>query len=195
MAAKFECEVRFEIGDIEEFKKRLAELGAVLKSPYEFNDYYYLPAGEKWNALEKNLRIREWIMPQNLTTIYFTKNEIVSIGEIQFKRALYPQGKVPLWSGDVEICKMLLADLGFVFWFLLKKERASHWELPRYGFETVVEYIAGLGWSGELEFEGEDPKKAKEDIERALKILEISKNQVSFKPISVIVAEKRGILK
>ena len=194
MASKFECEVRFAIGDIEEFKKRLAELDAKLKYPYEFTDYYYAPENEKWDSLEKTLRIREWATPQHPTTIYFTKNEIVSIGDVQFKRALYPQGKVPLFSGDVEMCRALLADLGFTSWITIKKERASHWELPRYGFETVAEYIAGLGWSGELEFEGEYPEKAKENIEKALDILEISRDMVSFKPISVIVAEKRGLL-
>lgn len=194
MASKFECEVRFEIEDIEEFKKRLAELGAVLKYPYEFNDYYYVPAKEKWDPLEKTLRIREWLTPRNPTTIYFTKNEIVSIDDIRFKRALYPQGKVPFFSGGVEMCKALLADLGFVPWFTIKKERANHWELPRHSFETVAEYIDGLGWSGELEFEGEDPEKAKRGIENALEILLIPRDAVSFKPISVIVAEKRGML-
>lgn len=194
MASLFECEVRFIIKDIKAFEKRLDELSARLIYPYEFTDYYFRPRKEKWDPLEKNLRIREWKTPENPTTIYFVKNEIVSIDGFQFKRALYPQGKLALFSGDLNTCKSLLNDLGFELWFIIKKERARFWEIPKHGFKTVAEYISGLGWSGELEFEGEDPNKAKAEIEKALNVLKIPKSLVSFKPISVIYAEKHKIL-
>jgi len=194
MASLFECEVRFFIKDIKRFERRLGQLRSKLLYPYEFNDYYFRPTKATWDPLEKNLRIREWKTPPNPTTIYFVKNEIVSIGNTSFKRSLYPQGKVALFSGDLDLCKALLCDLGFKFWFVLKKEKARLWEIPQYGFKTVAEYIKGLGWTGELEFEGENLSKAKIEIEKALNSLNIPRNLVTFKPISVIFAEKHRLL-
>jgi adenylate cyclase class IV len=85
MASLYECEVRFFIEDISIFEKRLDELGAGLIYPYEFNDHYFKPAPalDKWHPSEKNIRIREWKFPQNETTIYFSKNEVVSIDGVQ----------------------------------------------------------------------------------------------------------------
>lgn len=194
MASLFECEVRFIIEDIDRFEKRLQEIGASVKYPYEFTDHYFKPANETWNPVEKNLRIREWHYPEHPTTIYFVRNEVLSIDGLEFKRALYHHGKVPLLSDTLEICKALLNDMGFAAWFILKKEKARLWEISRHGFNTVTEYIEGVGWSGELEFEGEDPQKAKTQIEQALNILKIPANKVSFKPISVIFAEKQRFL-
>lgn len=194
MASLFECEVRYEIEDIRALENRLGALGAEVLYPYEFTDHYFKPVKEKWNPLEKNLRIREWKTPANPAEILFVKIEVISLGDIRFKRALYPQGKVPLFSGDRDTCESLLEDLGFELWFKINKTKAKLWEIPEHGFKTAVEYIEGLGWSGELEFEGEDTEKARAEIEQALEILEIPKKLVSFKPFSVIFAEKRGIL-
>lgn len=195
MASLFECEIRFNIRDIAGFEKELKKLGARLIYKYEFTDYYFKPAKEKWNPIKKILRIREWKFPKKPTIIYFVKNEIISMGDIKFKRAIYPQGKVPLFVGDLELCKSLLSDLGFKLWFVLKKEKCKFWRLPKHNFETVTEYIDGFGWSGELEFEGKNAAKAKIQIEKALGVLKIPKNLVSFKPISVIFAEQLNILK
>ncbi len=191
MASLFECEVRFIIENIDDFKKRLKELEAELIFNYEFTDYYFRPKQGKWDPINKNIRIREWKTPKKSTTIYFVKNEILAIDKIKFKRALYPEGKVPLFSGDLETCKSLLIDLNFKPWFILKKEKSSIWKLPKYNFCTVSEYIPGIGWWGELEFEGKDPNKAKGEIEKALKLLEIPLSLVSHKPISAIFIEKQ----
>lgn len=191
MASLFECEVRYSIADIKIFEKRLRTLGAKLIYKYEFIDYYFMPKKEKWNPIEKILRIREWKFPKKPTTIYFTKNEIISTGNIKFKRAVYQDGKVPLFIGGLDICKSLLNDLGFKLWFILKKKKCKFWHLPKYNFKTVTEFIDGLGWSGELEFEGRNMPKTKIKIEKALDILKIPKDLISFKPISVIFDEKR----
>ena len=194
MSSLFECEVRFIIEDIVAFEKRLNEIGAILKYPYGFTDHYFRPINEVWNPVEKNLRIREWHYPEHPTTIYFVKNEILSIDGLQFKRSLYHHGKVPLLSDDLEICTALLHDMGFEAWFILRKENAKIWGVPQYEFNTIAEYINGLGWSGELEFEGEDPHKARTQFEHALNILHIPISKVNFKPISVIFAEKHELL-
>ncbi|MHC4174911.1 MAG: CYTH domain-containing protein [Planctomycetota bacterium] len=189
MAQAFECEVRFKIESIGDFEERLNRLGARIACPYEFIDHYYKPTSTEWNPVEKNLRIREWITPQKTSTIYFVKLEILSIGGLQFKRALCSEGKLPLFRGELNICKSLLEDLGFEFWFSLRKEKAHLWEMPKHRFFTAVEHIEGLGWTGELEFEGKDPEKAKSAIERALKVLRVPRRLVTHKPISAIYLE------
>ena len=189
MASLFECEVRYKIENIKLFKRKLKELKAKLLFHYEFTDYYYGPKDKNLDLVRKNLRIREWQKPKNQTTIYFVKNEVILIDKVKFKRALYPQGKVPLFSGKLKTCKSLLKDLGFKKLFTIKKEKATFWELPQ-GFKTVLEYIKGIGWWGELEFNGKNPVLAKKEIEKALKILEIKKENVSYKTISAIFFEK-----
>ncbi|OGY91778.1 MAG: hypothetical protein A3B31_01430 [Candidatus Komeilibacteria bacterium RIFCSPLOWO2_01_FULL_53_11] len=194
MASLYECEVRYTIAHIESFSNTLRQLDARLVYPYAFTDYYFVPEAGGWDLLEKNLRIREWQTPSNPTTVYFVKNEIITSGEIQCKRALYPDGKVPLMSTDRETCARVLADLGFIPWITIRKEHASFWELPKHGFNTVTEYIEGIGWTGELEFAGDDVRKAQMKIQQALALLAIPKETVSFKPISAIYAERTASL-
>jgi adenylate cyclase class IV len=186
MTQAYECEVRFGIDDIEDFQARLHHLEAKIAFPYEFIDHYYKPSAGYWDPVEKNIRIRQWIQPQKESTVYLVKLEIRSIGDLQFKRSLYPEGKLPLLTGPLDTCRRLLDDLGFEFWLSLRKEKARLWEVPRHGFFTAVEYIEGLGWIAELEFEGQDPAKAASAIRQALKILKIPRQKVTHNPISVI---------
>ena len=189
MAHTFECEVRFKIENITDFEARLNQLGGRIAYEYEFVDYYYKPVGKKWNPTKKNIRIRDWINPQHQTTVYFDKLQIMSIDGLQFKRSMYPEGKLPLFRNELTICKSLLEDIGFEFWFFIRKEKARLWEISKHNFCTAIEYIEGVGWMGELEFEGTEPKKAKLEIENALDVLSISKQLVTYKPISAIYLE------
>ena len=186
MTQPFECEVRFGIDDIEDFEVNLGRLGAKIALQYEFTDHYYKPPVEHWDPVEKNIRIRQWIKPEKDSIVYFVKLEIISIDGLQFKRSLYPEGKLPLFTGPLETCRELLDDLGFEFWFSLRKEKACLWEVPRHGFMTAVEYIEGLGWTAELEFEGQDPQKAGFAIQQALQALKIPRQKVTYNPISAI---------
>jgi adenylate cyclase class IV len=192
MTQPYECEVRFEIDDIEDFQARLDSLGARIALPYEFTDHYYKPPVEYWNPIDKNIRIRQWIQPEKDSIIYMVKLEIISIDGLQFKRSLYPEGKLPLFTGPLDMCRALLGDLGFEFWFSLRKEKACLWEIPRHGFFTAVEYIEGLGWTVELEFEGNDPQKACSAIQEALKLLKIPRQKVTHKPISAIYLQNKA---
>ncbi|TSA56148.1 MAG: CYTH domain-containing protein [Planctomycetaceae bacterium] len=192
MTQPFECEVRFGIDDIEDFQAKLGCLGAKIAFPYEFTDHYYKPPAGNWDPVEKNIRIRQWIQPQKESTIYFVKLEIVTTEGLQFKRSLYPEGKLPLFTGTVEMCRALLDDLGFEFWFSLSKEKACLWEVARHGFFTAVEYIEGLGWTAELEFEGNDPHKAGSAIRQALKVLKIPRQKVTHNPISAIYLQNKA---
>ena len=191
MTQPYECEVRFGIDDIEDFQARLDRLGARIALLYEFTDHYYKTPTGHWDPIKKNIRIRQWIQPQKESTIYFVKLEIISIEGFQFKRSLYPEGKLPLFTGPLNTCRILLDDLGFEFWFSLRKEKARLWEVPRHGFFTAVEYIEGLGWTAELEFEGQNPQKACSSIQQALNALKIPRQQVTHNPISAIYLENR----
>jgi adenylate cyclase class IV len=191
MTQPYECEVRFEIDNIEDFQARLEQLGAKIAFPYEFTDHYYKPLAGYWNPVEKNIRIRQWIQPEKESIIYFVKLDIISIDGLQFKRSLYPEGKLPLFTGSLDICRKLLDDLGFEFWFSLRKEKACLWEVPGHGFFTAVEYIEGLGWTAELEFEGQDTEKAASSIRQALDTLKIPQQKVTHNPISAIYLQNR----
>ncbi|MFC1604081.1 CYTH domain-containing protein [Planctomycetota bacterium] len=193
MTQPFECEVRFGIEDIEDFQARLGRLGAKIAFPYEFTDHYYRPPAGNWDPVEKNIRIRQWIQPQKESTIYLVKLEIISIEGLQFKRSLYPEGKLPLYTGPLDTCRALLDDLGFEFWFSLRKEKACLWEVPQHSFMTAVEYIEGIGWTAELEFEGNDPQKAASAISQALKALKIPRKKVTHNPISAIYRQNKTL--
>jgi adenylate cyclase class IV len=191
MTQPYECEVRFCIDDVKDFQARLGHLGAKIALQYEFTDHYYKLPTEYWDPIENNIRIRQWIKPEKESTIYFVKLEIISIGELQFKRSLYPEGKLPLFTGQLDTCRKLLDDLGFEFWFSLRKEKACLWEVPRHSFFTAVEYIEGIGWTAELEFEGQDPHKAASSIRQALDALKIPQQKVTHNPISVICLQNK----
>jgi adenylate cyclase class IV len=197
MTASFECEVRYLIKDITIFRKRMKQIGAIKHRDYSFIDYYYQPIEGKWNPLEKILRIRSEQPnkknPSRTPAILFTKNEIISLGGISFKRSIYEEGKVQLYEGPLNICKSILEEIGFKQWIIVNKQEAHFWKCPKIN-NTVSEYIPNYGWSGELEFEGLDIKKAKEQIEKALKILDIPQELVSYKPLSLLYAEKNNLL-
>lgn len=189
MASLYECEVRFPIENIDRFKKLIIKLGGELIYKYEFNDHYYIPHNELWNPIEKILRIRHWKYPKNKTVIYFVHNEIIAINKFMFKRSLYKEGKLPFYSGKLGQCDKILRDLGFKKQFILKKQNSQFWNIPKYNFKTIFEYIPNIGWWGELEVEGEDVNKANRMLAKQLRVLNINIKSVSHKPISVIYKE------
>ena len=193
MATPFECEVRFKIENIEKFNKRLLALNAKLEQDYEFTDYYYKPLKEKWNPVEKILRIRKWHYPKKPTKIYLVKNEVILKKGMKFKRSLYPEGKLPLYEGNLKTCKEILIDLGFEPWLTIEKKDAKLWDLPNHGFMVAVEFIKDINWYGEFEFDGHDINQAAYNIKKATTLLNIK--DFSFKPVSVLVAEARNLIK
>jgi len=189
MTRLFECEIRFKVEDIGGFEKRLRQLSASVVLRFEFTDHYYSPVTDQWDPVEKSLRIRRWSKPKKPTTIYFSKTEIVNVSGFRFKRALYPEGKIALFCGHIEICRSLLHDLGFQPWFVVRKERARVWELPKYGFRTTLEYIQELGWIGELECRETGTQAARSQLKAALAVLGIPRHLVSHKPMAALFAE------
>ncbi len=192
MASPFECEVRYRIPDMKVFEHVLSEAGARLVYTYAFTDHYFRPSSRDWDPRRRSLRFREWRDGRHPTAILFTRIALDKQGDLIFKRSLDPEGKLTLLEAPLDRCRSLLADLGFEPWLTLVKDQASFWQLP--GFITVTEHVEGLGWTGELEFEGTDPEQARRNIEAALRVLQVPRRLVTPRPLSVIYAERHGLL-
>ncbi len=188
MVSKYEVEVRYFIDNIREFEERLKSLGRLLY-PYEFTDYYFKPKWTYWDPERKNIRIRVWKYPKKPTRIYLVKNEILEIDGIKFKRSLYEEGKLVLYEGDYSKCKEILEDLGFEEWIVVEKRNCKFYEIYHkdFIFRTVLEFIPNVGWVGELEFEGEDPNEAVRNLRKAIEILEIPEDKLTYKPVLSLV--------
>lgn len=194
MASEYECEVRFVIEDIKQFHKKLKMIGARRIRTYAFTDHFFQNGALRKNPEETLLRIRQWYTPRKQAEVIFVGNEIIDAGDIAFKRSVYREGKLILFRGALGDCRDLLESLGFEPWFSVRKRRCKLWSVPKYGFKVVEEWIDGYGWSGELETGGRSLQKARAYLENALKVLEIPRANVSYKPIAILYAEKRGLL-
>jgi len=189
MTQSYECEVRIFIKDISLFENKLKELGGRIDFEYEFTDYYYKPKSENWNPTQKNIRIRSWKFPVRGTYIALVKNKII---EGKLKQSEYKDGKIKLYTGTLGECKDVLEDLNFKEWFPVRKQKAKIWDVNE--FKTAVEYIEEIGWTAEIEFEGTDLSEAIGKIDNALSKLGIKEGDYTFKTISRLVAEAKGLL-
>lgn len=193
MASPFECELRFMISDIDKFKRKLRELNAKVIFDYEFTDDYYVNYLKKpWDLTRKNLRLRIWKKPETKCEILFSKLELFDINGLKFKRSVLKEGKLCLYEGKLEDCKKLLESLGFRKWFSIEKKNCTLYLIENYNFKTIHEFIPNLGWTGELEIEGDNPEKVGEKLENQIKLLGINKTEVTSDTLSAIYAKKNG---
>ena len=122
-----EYELRYRIRDISHFMKALSLSGASFNYKYKCTDYYYTPSGDMDYLNGKNLRIRHRTSPEESSTLYFDKYEIVKIAGIGLKRSVYRGGKVVLFIGDLKECRSIAKDLGFKPLFSInKREGRAH---------------------------------------------------------------------
>ena len=195
MASPFECEVRFMIPSIDQFKKKLKELEAKKLYDYEFTDYYYInDLNNPWDLNKKNLRLREWKKPESKCEILFTELEMIDIDGLKFKRSVFEEGKLSLYQGTFEKCKKLLGSLSFIHWFTIEKKNGTVYKIIKNNFNTCHEFIPKLGWSGELEIRGEDLNKASRNLKEEMKILGLTINDVTSDSLSVIYTNKNGLI-
>ncbi len=186
----FEVEVRFTIPDITHFKQVVSDLGCELVTEYAFTDHYYKPIKGEWNSLEKTIRIREWRKPSKSTVIYLAKEEIKESGSYFFKRSAYTEGKLSVLSGSIETCRTVLSDLGFQHAYSIEKKQGWVWKNSRYDLEFCAEETDLLGWSGEMEIDGTDFSYIEERIERHKHHLQLTDDQLSYKPMAVMIEER-----
>jgi predicted adenylyl cyclase CyaB len=190
MSNLFECEVRLLNYNFDKLIKRIDELKGYKKLDYEFDDYYFEPISGDWSE-GRNLRVRQWLKPTDRpTAIYFSKNETQTIEGLSFKKSLYPDGKLQLYTGELETCFSILRDLNFQQKFKVEKRQGQVWVLPDHGFQIVLEYVNNFGWSGEVELDGANPSETKKEIDKILEALELTQENITFKAMSELFASK-----
>jgi predicted adenylyl cyclase CyaB len=193
MVKKYECEIRILIPNIDTFKERLLNLGAKKEFWYEFTDHYFKPeAAKPWDVMLKSIRIREWKSRKRECEVLFTKIKVIDENGVSFKKSVYSEGKIKLFSGSFDLCKKFLADLGFEPWFSVIKKNCEFFVLPEHEFKIAVEYVEGLGWSGEIEADGSDIKRAREKLAQCLDVLGVKGSDITPKPLAKIFADAIG---
>lgn len=187
MTAAFECEVRFPVGDIEAFHRRLGALGARVVLDYAFTDHYVRPAAGLWDPRERALRIREHMSPEAGSEILLTHVEMTSAEGFSFKQSRFPEGKVRLYAGSLADCRRIVESLGFLPWITVRKRDGKLFEIPELG-ELVTEHVEGVGWMCEVEEEGGDPRAAATAIRRKLEALGVPPDRVTPLPVAALVS-------
>ncbi len=186
----FETEVRFSIPDINIFRQLVDSLNLKVIKEYAFTDHYYKPVSGAWNSLEKTVRIRVWEKPHLATAIYLTKDEVKHEDGFSFKRSLYPEGKKNIFEGSLEECRQVLTDFGFREAYHIQKKQGYVWQDTDQELEFCAEETDLLGWTGEMEIDGSDLEYVKQRIAKHKQVLNLSDEQLSYKPLAVLIEER-----
>lgn len=196
MQRRYEAEIRFFIGDPEAFLKRIEELGGKQIKNYSFNDLCYKPRGRPgWDPAKKVLRVREWLEPKESAQVLFTSTDVIFAEGLAFKRTNYPEGKIKLYRGELQHAQMLLSDLGFEFWFEVRKLMGRLYELEKLDGEVVAfERVQAIGYVGEAEEWGEDLGDVARRMRRVIDALGLPRDEVTHKSLPRIVAEYLGLV-
>ncbi|MCK5588028.1 MAG: hypothetical protein KAI34_04845 [Candidatus Lokiarchaeota archaeon] len=199
ISKKFESEIRIFVNDISSFLERLKNLNAKSVLSYRFNDHCYKPRKgsiEEWDPSRKTMRLRAWSHPETYSQILFSKTEILEWNDLQYKRTVYPQGKIELYRGG-EHAKKLLEDWEFEEWFTVEKLKGELYEIRSKSTEEVVialENIKDVGYLAEIEVWGIDKKEVAQKINERIHLLEIETKDITFKSLPRIVAEKLNVI-
>ena len=198
ISKKFESEIRIFVNDISSFLERLKNLNAKSVLSYRFNDHCYKPRKgsiEEWDPSRKTMRLRAWSHPETYSQILFSKTEILEWNDLQYKRTVYPQGKIELYRG--EDANKLLDDWEFQEWFSVEKLKGELYEIRSKSTEEVVialENIKDVGYLAEIEVWGIDKKEVAQKINERIHLLEIETKDITFKSLPRIVAEKLNVI-
>lgn len=177
--------------DVEAFRRRIADLQGRVLYTYAFTDYYQRPHTALWDLRTHALRIREHHLPAQPSEVLLTAVEIREWNGLRFKRSRFPEGKVRLYTGDVENCRVVVESLGFVPWLVVHKHDGVMYELPKWG-KLVLEHVTDVGWMSELEVEGVDPMQAARVLQRQLEVLGVDRERVSADPVAMLVRARRA---
>ena len=124
--------------------------------------------------------------------VSFKCNEVKEINGINFKKSLYKEGKLNLFKGSFDECKEILEDLGFRPWLVVKKQKCKLYDLKDHGIITIEEFIPEIGWTGELEIEGDDIEAASKYIKKSMELLQIK--EYTFKSVAALVGEAKNLI-
>ncbi|MDQ7818975.1 MAG: nucleoside 2-deoxyribosyltransferase [Armatimonadota bacterium] len=190
MTAPFECEVRFPIGDLAAFRRRVASLGGRAVGEYAFTDHYYRLPGAS-DPAARSLRVREHHAPPQPAELLLSWVDLQASGELTFKRSRFPEGKLCLHRADPAACHAVAAALGGVPWVVVRKTAGTLYELPGLG-GVAVEHVDGVGWMGEVEAAGADPQAAAAALRRRLEALGVAPASLRPHPLAAQVAGGSG---
>lgn len=189
MDKKFEVEVRAKVD--EKFYNKLIADGARQLKKYSYQDEYWRPKESNWDPEFIIMRIRKKEGDPGVEVLFSHVHYVEKDG-LRVKRSLYPEGKIKLFYGKEETAKRLLQECGFEYWFSVRKLQCLVLEWK--GIELAIEQIEDLGWAIELEADGTEPESAIADLWIKLKKLGIRENQLMFKSLPKIMAEKKGLV-
>ncbi|NVM54270.1 MAG: hypothetical protein HWN66_11260 [Candidatus Helarchaeota archaeon] len=198
MKKKFESEIRILIDDMGEFLKKMESFNSKVIYYYKFNDHIYLPKNpsSNWDPNRKTMRIREHLLPDKVSRILFTENDIISGKTFQFKQSKFPEGKIELYKGDKKSAEILLLSWDFQPHFTIKKTSGKLFEILRpLKFIVALEQIDQLGYSAEIELWGEDLTKIENTFLEIISLLDIPMENVTSNTLPYIVAEHLDLLK
>ena len=196
----FESEIRIFVEDISEFLEKLKNLNAESVLSYRFHDHCYKPRKgsiEDWDPSRKTMRLRAWSHPETYSQILFSKTEILEWNDLQYKRTVYPQGKLELFRGENNYAKELLEDWEFEEWFIVKKLKGELYNIRSEStgeFAIALENIQNIGYLAEIEVWGEDMNEVAEKIYERMHILGITTRNITFKSLTRIVAEQLKLI-
>jgi adenylate cyclase class IV len=197
---KFESEVRVFVNNISEFLKKLKTLNAKTVLTYHFNDHCFKPRKcsiEDWDPSRKTMRLRAWSHPETYSQILFSKTKILQWNDLQYKRTIYPQGKLELFRGEKGYAKELLEDWEFQEWFIVEKLKGELYNINSEStgeFAIALELEKKIGWMVEIECWGEDMNEVAQKIYERKDLLEIKTKDITFKSLPRIVAEKMQLI-
>ncbi|MFX1518914.1 MAG: hypothetical protein ACFFCD_03195 [Promethearchaeota archaeon] len=196
----FESEIRIFVKDISEFLEILKNLNAESVFSYRFNDHCHKPRKGSigdWDPSRKTMRLRAWSHPETYSQILFSKTKIIEWNELQYKRTIYPQGKLELFRGENNYAKELLEDWEFEEWFVVEKLNGELYSIRSEStgeFAIALENIQNVGYLAEIEVWGEDMNDVAESIYERMRVLGITIKDITFKSLPRIVAEKLNIM-
>ncbi|WP_287583045.1 hypothetical protein [Candidatus Borrarchaeum sp.] len=200
ISKNFESEVRIFVKDITAFRKKLKNLNAESVLSYRFNDHCYKPRKgsiEDWDPSRKTMRLRAWSHPEIYSQILFSKTEILEWNDLQYKRTVYPQGKLELFRGEKRYAEELLKDWEFEEWFIVEKRNGELYKIKNksigefvIALENIYSQGQSVGYLGELEAWGTDMNEVAQKIYERMHILGITTKEITFRSLPAIVYQK-----
>ncbi|MHA1892958.1 MAG: CYTH domain-containing protein [Candidatus Helarchaeota archaeon] len=188
---KSECEIRFLIQDVKKFEEHLKSIDHVIEKEYSFIDHFFKPKSftSEWKNFQKTMRVRAWEIPKNTSEILFSKVKYEEKDNLSFKRAFFPQGKVKLYSGNLDFAFKLLKELEYDFWFKIEKKKGKVIDVKSENFSFVLEEIKGLGFSIEIEVFDDDPQRIRKKFTKIINVLNLKTESALFYPLPKIYFE------
>lgn len=191
----FEIEVRVPVNR-RKFAAKLRAIGAQEKAVFRFTDEYYKPkttTDVEWQSGTRTMRLRRLSKRGSLCRILYDRVTYMQVGPYPAKKSLFPEGKVELYASPIKYARMLLEQIGFQQWFIVKRKNRSTMFVLQGNVEIQVtlETIEKAGSLAEISCkvpEGELDVSLGE-FDAFLKRMGIYRRQIEHKTMAQIILE------